>query len=197
VVRLGRPRTWIPLAAASVLVVALFVGGGLPGMHRGTWLPSSGVSAIPAIEALDEAVYSYETFETAFRPTVPSHSLAAIATAYGAAEMPNDMWNFQYAGYNAVGGRLDRLPDGNLMSYTLYRGRNGDILCARYKASHFTIPRGAVAEYDGHSFYLYKGYSLCLTVSEEGHFICVLSTNEPMAQFRHDVSLAEAFSFDQ
>ena len=194
---LGRPRTWIPLAAAAVLVVALFVGGGRPGMHRATWLPNSGVSAIPASEALDEAVYSYETFETAFRPTVPSHSLAAIATAYGEAEMPNDMWNFQYAGYNAVGGRLDRLPDGNPVSYTLYRGRNGDILCARYKASDFTIPRGAVAEYDGHSFYLYKGYSLCLTVSEEGHFICVLTTNEPMAQFRHDVSLAEAFSFDQ
>jgi hypothetical protein len=111
--------------------------------------------------------------------------------------MPNDMWNFQYAGYNAVGGRLDRLPDGNLVSYTLYRGRNGDILCARYKANDFTIPRGAVAEYEGHSFYLYKGYSLCLTVSEEGHFICVLTTNEPMAQFGHDVSLAEAFSFDQ
>jgi hypothetical protein len=32
--------------------------------------------------------------------------------------MPNDMWNFQYAGYNAVGGRLDRLPDGNLPGRT-------------------------------------------------------------------------------
>ncbi len=193
---LGRPRIWIPLAAAAVLIVALLVGGGLPGIRRGTWLAGSGVSAIPASQALDQAVRSYENFENGFRPNVPSHSLAAIATAYGAAQMPNDMWNFQYAGYNAVGGRLDRLPDGNPVSYTLYRGRNGDILCARYKASDFTIPRGALAEHDSHSFYMYKGYSLCLTVSEEGHFICVLTTTAPMEQFRHDVSLAEAFSFE-
>jgi hypothetical protein len=51
-------------------------------------------------------VRSYESFENGFRPNVPSHSLAAIATAYGAAQMPDDMWNFQYAGYNVVGGRL-------------------------------------------------------------------------------------------
>jgi hypothetical protein len=38
--------------------------------------------------------------------------------------------------------------------------------------------------------------SLCLTVSEEGHFICVLITTTPMQQFRHEVSLAEAFSFE-
>jgi hypothetical protein len=29
-------------------------------------------------------------------------------------------------GYNDVGRRLDRLPDGNWGSYTLYRGGNGE-----------------------------------------------------------------------
>ena len=85
---LGRPRVWIPLAAAAVLIVALLVGGGLPGIRRGTWLAGSGVSAIPASQALDQAVRSYENFENGFRPNVPSHSLAAIVTAYGAAQMP-------------------------------------------------------------------------------------------------------------
>jgi hypothetical protein len=191
---LARPRTWIPIAAAAVLVVALFVGGGPPGIPRGTRPPGNGVSAIPASDALDEAVYSYETFETAFRPNVPSHSLAAIATAYGEAEMPDLMWNFQFAGYGVVGGRIDRLPDGNPVTYTLYHGRNSDILCTRYKASDFAVPPGAIGEIHGHLLYKYQGYSLCVTVSEQGRFICVLTTSEPMDQLRHDISLARAFS---
>jgi hypothetical protein len=64
------------------------------------------------------------------------------------------------------------------------------------QASDFTIPRGAIAEHDGHRFYKYKGYSLCLTASEDGHFICGLATTAPMEQFSRDVSLAEAFSFE-
>ena len=161
-----------------------------PAMHRGTSPTSNGVSAIPASEALDQAVYSYETFETAFRPTVPSYSLSAIAMAYGSAEMPDLMWNFQFAGYGVVGGRIDRLPDGNPVTYTLYHGRNSDILCTRYKASDFAVPPGAVGEIHGHLLYEYKGYSLCVTVSEQGRFICVLTTSEPMDDLRHDISLA-------
>ena len=190
---LRRPRTWAPLAAAAMLFVVLVAGGGLPGIHRRTHAPN-GVSAIPASQALDEAVYSYETFETAFRPTVPSASLSAIAMAYGSAEMPDLMWNFQFAGYGVVGGRIDRLPDGNPVTYTLYHGRNSDILCTRYKASDFAVPRGAVGEIHGHLLYEYNGYSLCVTVSEQGRFICVLTTSEPMDQLRHDISLARAFS---
>jgi putative zinc finger protein len=192
---LRRPRTWAPLAAAAMLLVVVWAGGGLPGMHRET--PASGVSAIPASEALDQAVYSYETFETAFRPTVPSASLADIAMAYGSAEMPDLMWNFELAGYGVVGGRIDQLPDGNPVTYTLYRGRNGDILCTRYKASDFAIPPGAAGEIHGHMLYEYKGYSLCVTVSEESHFICVLATSEPMDELRHDISLAHAFSVER
>ena len=189
---LRRPRTWVPLAAAAMLFVVLWAGGILPEMRRGA--PPNGVSAIPVSEALDQAVYSYETFETAFRPTVPSGSLSAIAMAYGSADMPDLMWNFQFAGYGVVGGRIDQLPDGNPVTYTLYHGRNNDILCTRYKASDFAVPPGAVGEIHGHLLYVYKGYSLCLTVSEQGHFICVLTTSEPMDRLRHDISLARAFS---
>ena len=192
---LSRPRTWIPLAAAAMLFVVLVAGGIVPGALRGTRRSAnSGVSAIPASEALDQAVYSYETFETAFRPTVPAASLSAIAMAYGSADMPDLMWNFEFAGYGVVGGRIDRLPDGNPVTYTLYHGRNSDILCTRYKASDFAVPPGAVGEIHGHLLYEYKGYSLCVTVSEQGHFICVLTTSEPMDELRHDISLARAFS---
>jgi hypothetical protein len=193
---LGRPRIWVPLAAAAMLFVVLLAGGGMSLLRRGT-SPiggGNGVSSIPASEALDEAVYSYETFETAFRPTVPAASLSAIAMAYGSADMPDLMWNFQFAGYGVVGGRIDQLPDGNPVTYTLYHGRNSDILCTRYKASDFAVPSGAVGEIHGHLLYEYKGYSLCVTVSEQGHFICVLTTSEPMDELRHDISLARAFS---
>jgi hypothetical protein len=189
---LRRPRTWAPLAAAAMLLVVLLAAGVLPGGHRG--VPSDGVSAIPASDALDRAVYSYETFETAFRPTVPSASLSDIAMAYGSADMPDLMWNFQFAGYGVVGGRIDQLPDGNPVTYTLYRGRKNDILCTRYKASDFAVPPGAVGEIHGHLLYEYKGYSLCVTVSEQGHFICVLTTSESIDGLRHDISLARAFS---
>ena len=193
---LGRPRIWVPLAAAAMLFVVLLAGGGMSLLRRGTSPIGSGngVSSIPASEALDEAVYSYETFETAFRPTVPAASLSAIAMAYGSADMPDLMWNFQFAGYGVVGGRIDQLPDGNPVTYTLYHGRNSDILCTRYKASDFAVPSGAVGEIHGHLLYEYKGYSLCVTVSEQGHFICVLTTSEPMDELRHDISLARAFS---
>jgi Putative zinc-finger len=191
---LRRPRTWVPLAAAAMLFVVLLASGGLPGMHRGTRPPGKAPGAIAANQALDEAVYSYETFETAFRPNVPSASLSAIAMAYGSAAMPDLMWNFQFAGYGVVGGRIDRLPDGDPVTYTLYHGRNSDILLTCYRANDFTVPPGAVGEVHGHLLYEYKGYSLSVTASEQGRFICVLITSEPMNELRHDISLARAFS---
>ncbi|HVB80649.1 MAG TPA: hypothetical protein VNE82_11985 [Candidatus Binataceae bacterium] len=192
---LRRPRTWIPLAAAAMLLVVLFAGGGLPGIHRGPAPADHRVSAIQANEALERAVYSYETFETAFRPNVPSYSLSAIELAYGSVAMPDLIWNFQFAGYGVVGGRIDRLPNGNPVAYTLYHGRNNDILCTFYKASDFPIPPGAVGRFNGHLFYRYKGYSLCVTASKQRRFVSVLITSEPLARLRHDISLARAFSF--
>ena len=192
---LRRPRTWVPLAAAAMVFVVLLAGGGVPGIRRGTRSSNNGVSSIPASRALDEAVYSYETFETAFRPNVPSASLSEIAMAYGSAEMPDMMWNFQFAGYGLVGGRIDRLPDGNPVTYTLYHGRNSDILCTRYKASDFAVPPGAIGKMHGHLLYEYKGYSVCVTVSKKGRFICVLTSSESMDKLRHDITLARAFSF--
>ena len=104
------------------------------------------------------------------------------------------MWNFQFAGYGVVGARIDRLPDGNPVTYTLYHGRNNDILCTRYKASDFTVPPGAVGEIHGHLLYEYKGYSLCVTVSETGPFHLCTHDQRADGRLRHDISLARAFS---
>ena len=192
---LKRPRTWAPLAAAAMLFVVLLAGGVLPGMRRSSQQSLHKVAgAIPSSQALDEAVYSYETFETAFRPNVPSASLSAITVAYGSAAMPDLMWNFQFAGYGVVGGRIDRLPNGDPVTYTLYHGRNSDILITCYKAGDFAVPPGAVGEVHGHLLYEYKGYSICVAVSKQGRFIYVLTTSEPLDELRHDISLARDFS---
>lgn len=190
---LRRPRAWVPLAAAAAILVALFIGS-LPGVRRAGVPELSGVSSMLASAAFDQAVGAFDGFQSGFRPNVPSSSLAAVAAAYGAAEMPDQMWDLERAGYSLTGGRLDRLPDGSPVSYTLYHGPGGDLLCTRYKASNFGFPPGAVAEHHGHRFYRYKGYSLCLTISREGHFICVLTAREPMEQFERDVSMAQAFA---
>jgi Putative zinc-finger len=189
---LKRPRTWAPLAAAAMLFVVLLAGGVLPGMRRGS--RQSLHKAITSSAALDEAVYSYETFETAFRPNVPSASLSAIGVAYSSAAMPDLMWNFQFAGYGVVGGRIDRLPNGDPVTYTLYHGRNSDILFTCYKAGDFAVPPGAVGEVHGHLLYRYKGYSICVAMSEQGRFIYVLTTSEPLNKLRHDISFAHDFS---
>jgi hypothetical protein len=189
---LRRPRVWVPLAAAAAILVALFIGS-LPGIRGGGGPTLSGVSSMTASAAFDYAVAALDSFQRRFRPNVPSASLAEIAAAYGAAEMPDEMWNFGPTGYSVTGGRLDHLPDGSAVTYTLYHGPHGDILCTRYKANNFTIPPGAVAENDGHRFYRYKGYSLCLTIDKVGHYICVLAAKEPLEEFQKDVSMAGAF----
>ncbi|HZO82538.1 MAG TPA: hypothetical protein VFB33_12665 [Candidatus Binataceae bacterium] len=190
---LRRPWVWVPLAAAAAILVALFIGS-LPGVRQMSAPALSGVSSMVASAAFDQAVGAFDGFQGGFRPNVPSSSLAAVAAAYGAAEMPDQMWDLTQAGYSLAGGRLDRLPDGSPVTYTLYRGPKGDLLCTRYKANNFSFPPGAVAEHHGHRFYSYKGYSLCLTISREGRFICVLTAREPMEQFERDISMARAFT---
>jgi len=188
VARLRRPSTWVPLAAAAAVVVALLIRS-LPGMRQERGPSATGFSSIGAEQAFDQAVKSFVSFEQDFHPNVPSQSLTEVAKAYGVAEMPDEMWNFSSSGFSLAGGRIDRLPDGNPVTYTFYRNPRNDILCMRYKGTDFTIPPGAIAEYEGHLLYLYKGYTLCLTISENGRFICVLTTDVAPSQFERDMSL--------
>jgi hypothetical protein len=105
------------------------------------------------------------------------------------AHMPNEMWDFSSSGFTLVGGRIDRLPDGNPVTYTFYRNPYNDILCMRYKATDFSIPPGAIAEYEEHLLYEYKGYTLCVTISENERYICLLVTTVRPYQFERDISL--------
>lgn len=187
---LRRPLLWVPLAAACAIILALFIGS-LPGVRRGAVAPGT-VSAMTASAAFDEATGALDKFDHpgAFSSNVPSASPGQIATSYYAADLPDEVWDFASAGYAVVGGRVDSLSDGIPATYTLYHGANGYILSMQYRASDFAVPPGAAADHDGHRFYRYKGYSLCLTISEPEHYIGVLATRAPLAALERAVSAA-------
>jgi anti-sigma factor RsiW len=189
--QLRRPSVWLPLAAASAIILALFIGS-LPGVRGGPGSGAAGASSTTASKAFGDAVQALRKFGSpgGFHTNVPSASLAQIATTYGAADLPNDMWNFARTGYPVVGGQMDNLPDGTSVTYTLYRGTKGDILNMRYRASDLSVPAGAAADRGAHRFYRYKGYSLCLTMSESGHYIDILAANLPLAELEQTVSTA-------
>jgi anti-sigma factor RsiW len=189
VARLRRPSTWIPLAAAAAIIVALLMRG-LPALRQSEGPSTGGLSSITPQQAFDQAVEHFASFEHEFHPNVSSRSLAEIAKAYGVAEMPAEMWDFSRSGFSIAGGRIDRLPDGNPVTYTFYRNPHNDILCMRYKTADFAVPPDPIAEYEGHLLYQYKGYTLCVTVSQTGRYVCVLTTNVRPSQFMRDMELA-------
>ena len=98
------------------------------------------------------------------------------------AHMPGYIWNFNGSGLTLVGGRLDKLPDSALATFTFYKGAQTSLLCMRYKVSDFNPPPGAVHEMGDHFFYSYYGYSICYSYSAIGSFVCVLITRQPVKE---------------
>ncbi|HYL57242.1 MAG TPA: anti-sigma factor [Candidatus Acidoferrales bacterium] len=174
---LRRARYWVPtaLAAAAVFAFVMLRGGGTPA-H--------------AIPAFDVAIENYEHFVDHFEPNVPSDSPANISDAYMDHKLPGFLWNFQPSGYKLIGGRLDHLADGTPVSYTFYRGESGTILCVYMKSHGLEPPQGATRELGGHSYYVYRGYSICLSYPR-GDFICVLISRRSMNQFVQDIVASE------
>lgn len=189
--QLRRPRIWMPLAAVTAIIVALFIGS-LPGVRSGAKPDLGGVSAIAPSVAFGQAADALGQFERpgGFNANVPSGSLVQIATAYGAVSLPNEMWNFERSGYSVVGGLLSHLSDGTPVTYTLYHGAKGNILNMRYRANDFSVPPGAAATHGRHRFYRYKGDSLCLTISEHTGYVDILAARMPLAKLEQAVSTA-------
>lgn len=114
-----------------------------------------------------------------------------LARSYSALDMPSDLYNFIDSGYRVFGGRFDRLPDGNPVSYTLYRGPNGALMDICIKSPRLKTPIGAVYWVGLHSFYRYKHYSLCVTLDTTGRFVSILVTSQPIINLVRDVTLAD------
>ncbi|MGH7949804.1 MAG: hypothetical protein ACREQF_11300, partial [Candidatus Binataceae bacterium] len=93
-------------------------------------------------------------------------------------------------GFTLVGGRLDRLPDGRIVTRTFYRGDRGVILCSRFQANGMEAPPHAAREVEGHYYYSYRGYSICVSFDAVGRFVCLLVSNVPLKTFVQDVVLS-------
>jgi hypothetical protein len=184
---LRRPAIWIPLSIAACLALAfvtvremgIYPGDGVTVVHREGGVPE-----------FDTVAAYFEKFDHRFAPNVPSDTYGDIAGAYMDAHMPGYLWNFHNSGLTLVGGRLDKLPDQRMATFTLYKGSRTSLLCIRYKVADFEPPPGAVHEMAGHTFYSYHGYSICYSYSPVGRFVCVLITRQPVKQLLESVEYA-------
>jgi Putative zinc-finger len=168
-----RARLWSALAVAAVLA-AIFIA------MRGRIARGPAVADVPTF---DIAVQSFAAFQAHFEPNVPGTSAPDLSDSYLSHQMPGYIWNFSRSGFELVGGRLDRLPDGRPIAHTLYRGGGAAILCTYVEAKGVSAPPGAIHEAGGHSFYRYKGYTVCFTKYPQDDFVCILVSREPPERF--------------
>jgi anti-sigma factor RsiW len=173
------PWIWIPTAIAAAIAIAI-------ALSRNSFSPSG------SVPSFDQATGKLAAFETDFTPNVPSDSVSALQRAYDVAQMPSGIWNFTRSGFKLVGGRIDEAANGRRVTYTLYRGPSSElILCMRFRgAVDMAIPKDALMQMAGHSFYRYRGMSLCVTVGPNQRFTCILAAPIPVERFERIVASA-------
>jgi len=190
--KLRSPGVWVPLAVAAAIALFMLVPRAL---YRQTETVISQATATPqavpltpgGVPEFDIAIATIEQFNRRFEPNVTSDSFGHISDAFMRAKMPGLVLNFMPAGFKLVGGRLDRLPDGRLVTRTYYRGELGVILCSRFLANGMQAPPNLDHEVQGYYYYRYRGYSICVSFDAAGKFACVLLSNLPLKTFVQDV----------
>jgi hypothetical protein len=185
-----RPRVWVPAAIAALLVVGLTRLSMLSPPKHPAAQPDQALEeafSTDSVPLFDQAVRHLEGFEKKFEPNVPSGSPADISDAYLGHKMPGYLWNFGPSGFQLAGGRLESLPNGDLSAYTFYRGDKGGILCT-YEHFQGALPTGPIHETQEHSYYVYKGYSICVSKYPRGDFICILIAHRPIDEFMQTIA---------
>ncbi|HKV55219.1 MAG TPA: zf-HC2 domain-containing protein [Candidatus Binataceae bacterium] len=166
------------------------------------------------VSAFDFAIAKFDQMSEGFSPNVPaeafsreggayfawveesdpvhhvSDELPDISSSYEKIQMPPESCDFSIAGYRLDGGRIEHLPDGRPVTYTLYHDRDNSILSVSLK-QRMSAPEGAVYWFETHALYSYKGYSICLTSYPIGHFVSIIVTRAPMIELLHDVAVAD------
>ncbi|MGH7934214.1 MAG: anti-sigma factor family protein [Candidatus Binataceae bacterium] len=208
--RFGQPRAWAPIAAVLAILVltGLFAG-------RNPTATANRRSVAPSVPYFDLAINKFLMYERSFEPNVPTDAFESrngpyyawvvpndsvkrvsdifndVAQSYREVHMPDDLLNLESLGYELVGGRLDHLANGRPVTYTLYQGGSGSILCISFRDSTIAAPNGAILWLGMHSFYEYKGYSICLTFYPTGHFVSILVAHTRLPDLVRDVVYAE------
>ncbi len=193
--KLHSPGVWVPLALAAGIALFMLVPRALyretPAMVSQATATLQPVPLTPGgVPEFDIAIASLEQFNRRFEPNVPSDSFGNISDAFLRAKMPGLVLNFRPSGFMLIGGRLDRLPDGRLVTRTYYRGDRGVILCSRFLAKGMQAPPNLDHEVAGHYYYRYRGYSISVSFDATDKFVCVLVSNVQLKTFTRDVILS-------
>jgi Putative zinc-finger len=212
-----RTRLWIPIGITGSLVL-------LMALLSGRLIPPPEAAARMSVPAFDVAISKYLEFRRDFQPNVPREVYDTgdgilfawvmdrnsiervsddgpesedISRAYRDADMPDDLFDFSSAGYQIAGGRVDHLPDGRPVTYTMYQSDAGQIVSLCFSDATLAAPIGAVDWLGMRSFYSYKGYSICLSFYPTGHFVSILVTRMPVEQLLREVANTDALAISR
>lgn len=206
-----------PLVAASIAAAILMIVILFP---RGNTGPVTSSPAIHPADVFDKALTKFETMRRDFQPNVPdqvfSHSDGPyyawvvsrsspvrptadrldISRAYQELNMPQDLFDFDAAGYRLFGGRFESF-DGKPATYTLYRSPDADIMEIWLTKELRTAPTGSVYWIGEHSFYHYKDHSFCVTIMPGSDTASVVVTEAPLVELVRDVAISDMLASAQ
>jgi hypothetical protein len=168
--RFSKPQLWVAavsLAACLVLIIFNL-------KRRSVESP-----------VFDAAIASYVDSERKFVPTVGAGSNDELAVALINQFGVPLVWDFSSIGLTSQGGRIDKMPDGKVVAFSLYKGSRGSLLCIINRREAFRFPSGDQVV-KGIHLYRYKGYSLAVT--DRYSVFCVMVTDLSVAD------LVRAFS---
>jgi hypothetical protein len=167
-----------------------------------------------ATPAFDFAIGRFSELSQEFAPNVPSEAfrrddgayfawveqtdplrhvsaeLPDISVSYEKMQMLPEFCDFALAGYQLIGGRIDRMADGEPVTFTLYRNQAQSILSIGLKR-RIAPPEGGYW-FDNHALYSYRGYSICLSIYPSGQFASIIVSRAPMVELLRDVVVSGA-----
>jgi hypothetical protein len=172
-----------------------------------------------SVPAFDFAIDRFNKLSQEFAPNVPPEAFSREEGAYFAwvedsdpirhvsAELPDisasyekeqmlpEFCDFALAGYELVGGRLDRMANGEPVTYTLYRSQANSILSIGLK-QQLSPPQGGYW-FGTHALYSYRNYSICLTINPVGHFASMIVARAPTVELLRDVAASDTAVWDR
>jgi len=164
------------------------------------------------VAVFDFAIASFNRLSQEFAPNVPpqafspdstnyawvesddpihhvSDQLPDISSSYEKIQMAPEFCDFELAGYRLLGGRVEHLPDGEPVTYTLYRNGNDSILSVGLRQP--VSPPSGGYWLGSHALYSYRGYSLCLTTDPTGQFLSIIVARAPVTKLLSEVAAAD------
>jgi anti-sigma factor RsiW len=137
------------------------------------------LSRPPSNPAFDSAVRDYVKAQQSFAANSALSSPADLAVALSSELGYPFVWDFSALGLSMTGARIDHRPDGQVVAYSLYKGKAGSILCISFRKGDLIFPPGG-EESHGVRFYNYGG--VWIGVVNYGRVFCYFVTHLTPAQ---------------